>query len=50
MKTPLKVFKTERGAANYADKLNQQDDKSISWTRFEVWFWGDGFAVIDQKK
>ena len=50
MKNPLKIFKTERGACNYADKLNRQDDEALSWTRYEVLFWGNDWAVIDQEK
>lgn len=52
MKNPLKIFKTERGACNYADKLNRQNknwlDTSIN--RYEVYFWADDWAVIDEEK
>ena len=54
MENPLKIFKTNRGACNYADKLNMQDMKSQSYdigiNRYEVYVWGDDWAVIDEGK
>lgn len=50
MKNPLKIFKTERGACNYADKLNRQNTEDIGINRYDVYFWGDDWAVIDEEQ
>jgi len=51
MKKPLKIFKTHRGACNYADKLNMQNQsEDIGINRYEVYVWGDDWAVIDEEQ
>lgn len=51
MENPLKIFKTNRGACNYAAKLEMQNpSEDIGINRYEVYCWGDNWAVIDEEK
>ena len=51
MNNPLKIFKTNRGACNYASKLEMQNSsEDIGINRYEVYCWGDGWAVMDEEQ
>ncbi len=47
---PLKIFKTHRGACNYACRLEMASpNETTDLSRYEVYVWYDGFAVIDEQ-